>query len=138
MVVSRVPKNSRESNSRKQSKTIARLRTTMPRIKKHIAPTKSESFEGGMRKKRRIKKKEEAGRKKRRKLKQWTFKPSYSARISERHRRLRISLRILSVSGFSLSRHEIYKRFSPRDLISGLNRKVSIRSRDSRERTQGI
>lgn len=65
-------------------------------------------------------------------------------RGSRRHRRLRISLWILSVrflSPFlllSLSRHEIYKRFSLRDLISELNRKVSVRSKNPRERTQRI
>jgi len=32
-----------------------------------------------------------------------------------------------------LSRHEIYKRFSSGDLISGLNRKVSVRSKDPQE-----
>lgn len=65
-------------------------------------------------------------------------------RGSRRHRRLRISLWILSVrflSPFlllSLSRHEIYKRFSLRDLISELNRKVSVRSKNPRERTQNL
>lgn len=42
------------------------------------------------------------------------------------------------ISGFSLSRHEIYKRFSLRDLISGLNRKVSVRSRDPREDIENL
>lgn len=40
---------------------------------------------------------------------------------------------MLSVQFLPRSRHEIYKRFSSGDLISGLNRKVSVRSRDPRE-----